>query len=114
MYESKEAPLATRRRFLTRMCSHAMAASLLILVFFLLGFLGQVVLANDLSVHDAFLNTALLLGGIGAHIMPQGTPGKLFIAIYGFVTGLLFVATIGIIVAPLLHRFLHKFHLDAD
>lgn len=114
MYESKEAPLATPRRFIRRMCSHVVAAALLILTFFLMGFLGQIVLADDISIHDAFLNTALLLGGIGTHSMPQGTPGKLFIAIYGFVTGLLFVASIGIIMAPLFHRFLHRFHLDAD
>lgn len=114
MYESKDAPLASRRRFAKRVIHHTAAATALVAAFGLLGVLGQILLEETLTVHDALLNTALLLGGIGTHSMPPGTPGKLFIAGYGFLTGILFAASLGIIMAPVVHRLVHKFHLDSD
>ncbi|NHC61173.1 two pore domain potassium channel family protein [Paenalcaligenes suwonensis] len=113
MYEKKGSPLLTRGDFLKRMLWHTLAALALIMLVFLFGVLGQVAV-EDISLHDAFLNTALLLGGIGTHSMPQSIAGKLFIATYGFVTGLLFIASIGVILAPVAHRIMHKFHLDED
>lgn len=113
MYEKKGSPLLGRSAFFKRMLLHTLAALVLIALVFLFGVLGQVAV-EDISLHDAFLNTALLLGGIGTHSMPQSIAGKLFIALYGFVTGLLFIASIGVILAPLAHRILHKFHLDED
>ncbi|MGG4604283.1 two pore domain potassium channel family protein [Paenalcaligenes sp. Me131] len=113
MYEKKGSPLLTRKDFLKRMFLHTLAALLLIFLVFIFGVLGQVAV-EDISLHDAFLNTALLLGGIGTHSMPQSIAGKLFIAVYGFITGLLFLASIGVILAPVAHRIMHKFHLDED
>ena len=46
------------------------------------------------------LNTALIIGGIGPFIMPATVAGKIFFALYGMLIGLLFVATLGLILAP--------------
>jgi hypothetical protein len=65
-----------------------------------------------LSWVDAFLNAAMLLGGMGPVDAPRTTPGKLFAGCYALYAGLVFIVTAALIVTPLLHRFMHRFHWD--
>jgi len=60
---------------------------------------------------DAFLNSAMLLGGMGP-VKTDGLsePGKLFAGIYALYAGLVFIAVMSIMVAPVVHRVLHRFH----
>jgi tetrahydromethanopterin S-methyltransferase subunit B len=51
---------------------------------------------------------------MGFYLMPESVGGKVFFAAYGLFVGLVFVTTLGIILAPVAHRLLHKFHLDDD
>lgn len=113
MYESKNDGLLSRAAFLKRLFWHVFAAFCLVIVVMLLGVLGHMVF-DDITLHDALLNTAFLLGGIGTLIVPSTVSGKVFIALYGFVTSLFFVASIGLILAPIIHRVIHKFHLDDE
>ena len=63
---------------------------------------------------DAFLNTAMLLGGMGPVDMPKTDGGKLFAGLYALYAGLVFLITAGLLLAPVVHRVLHKFHWAQD
>jgi hypothetical protein len=86
-------------------------ASALVGVSMLAGTAGFHYLAMQ-SLIDAFLNTAMLLGGMGPVGEIRSTPGKLFASAFSLYAGLVFLAAGGLLVAPVLHRFLHKFHLQ--
>ena len=96
-----------------RLLAHLLWAVLVIALVVLVGVVAHLWL-EDVSWHDAMLNTALIIGGIGPFIMPATVAGKIFFALYGMLIGLLFVATLGLILAPVVHRVIHKFHLDDD
>jgi len=67
-----------------------------------------------LSWIDAFLNSAMLLGGMGPINPPQSTGGKLFAGVYALYAGLVFIVTAALIFAPLLHRLMHHFHWSEE
>src|SRR5690625_152720 len=113
MYESKDQPLLPARHFRRRLLMHLLYALLVMVVTVIVGTIAYVMLGSA-NWHDAILNTALIVGGIGPYIVPESTGGKLFFAGYSLFVGLVFVTTLGIILAPLAHRIIHKFHLDSD
>lgn len=113
MYESKDEALLSKTAFMRRLLMHVLAAIGLVIVVMLLGVVGHMVF-EEISLHDALLNTASVLGGIGLFTVPNTPLGKIFISLYGFVTDLFFVASIGVILAPVAHRIIHKFHLDIE
>ncbi len=61
---------------------------------------------------DAFLNSAMLLGGMGPVNLPQTEGGKLFAGIYALYAGLVFIVTAALVFTPILHRVIHHFHWD--
>jgi hypothetical protein len=63
---------------------------------------------------DAFLNASMLLGGMGPVEQPRTTGGKLFAGAYALYSGLVFLVAAGIVLAPVVHRQMHHFHLDED
>lgn len=63
---------------------------------------------------DSFLNAAMILGGMGPVSPLQTDAGKLFAGFYALFSGLVFLAVIGLVFAPLIHRLLHKFHFDEE
>lgn len=77
----------------------------------LIGMAGYVVFER-LSVTDAFLNSAMLLGGMGPVDKPVTEAGKVFAGLYALYAGLMFIVAAGVLAAPVLHRILHKFHWD--
>jgi len=62
---------------------------------------------------DSFVNAAMILSGMGPLAPLQTTSGKIFAGCYALFSGLAFITSIGLIFAPVFHRFLHKFHLEA-
>ena len=78
-----------------------------------LGMIGYVLFEN-LSWLDAFLNAAMLLGGMGPVDMPRTDAGKLFAGLFALYSGLLFLVTASLVLAPVMHRVLHKFHWDEE
>lgn len=113
MYESKDQPLLPGRHFTHRLVTHVLYAFAVLAVTTVIGVAAHIWL-EPIHWHDAVLNTALIVGGIGPYIVPKTALGKLFFAGYSMFVGLVFAATLGIILAPLAHRILHKFHLDAN
>jgi hypothetical protein len=61
---------------------------------------------------DAFLNSSMLLGGMGPVGEIRSTAGKIFASLYALYAGMVFIGTSGLLLAPVLHRILHKIHLE--
>ena len=67
---------------------------------------------ENLPWRDAFLNAAMLLGGMGPVDPPKTDGGKVFAGLYALYAGLVFLVTAGLVFAPVLHRVLHRFHWE--
>ncbi|WP_323012297.1 two pore domain potassium channel family protein [Castellaniella sp.] len=111
MYESKHEDLLPRHRFAWRLLVHSLYAVGVIAVIMVLGVAGNMWF-ESINLHDAVFNIALIVAGIGTIALPTTVAGKLFFSVYGIFVGLVFMATLGIVLAPLAHRVLHKLHLD--
>ena len=113
IYESrKHAPLS-RARFQRRLLNHAAAAAGLLLFSLVLGMAGYMHF-EKLAWRDAFLNSAMLLGGMGPVDAPKTDGGKLFAGLYALYAGLIFLFAAGVVLLPILHRLLHKYHWDEE
>lgn len=111
MYEARTHRPLDRRRFLLRLAAHAASAAALVAGSLGLGMAGYTYF-EGLAWRDAFLNTAMLLGGMGPVDAPRTDGGKIFAGVYALYAGLAFIVFAGLIVAPFLHRLLHKFHWE--
>jgi hypothetical protein len=67
-----------------------------------------------LSWIDAFLNAAMLLGGMGPVAVPVTDGGKVFAGLYALYCGLVVIAVAGIVLVPVAHRILHRFHVEEE
>lgn len=113
MYEPKIHPPIPPVRFVRRVLLHAAAAIALLLLSLLVGMAGYEYYEH-LPWRDAFLNAAMLLGGMGPVDSPRTDGGKLFAGLYALYAGLVFLVTAGLIFAPVMHRLMHKFHWQQD
>ena len=111
MYETRKQSPLTRAKFARRLLFHASAALGLLAASLALGMLGYVVFEH-LSWIDAFVNASMLLGGMGPVNMPQTAAGKLFAGLYALYAGIVFIVTAALLLTPVLHRMLHRFHWD--
>ena len=109
MYEAHHQEPITPRHFIRRLIWHAAGSLTLIIFSLLLGMFGYHYY-EQLPWRDAFLNAAMLLGGMGPVEAPRTDGGKLFAGLYALYAGLVFLVAVGLIVAPALHRMLHLFH----
>jgi hypothetical protein len=111
MFERKNEQLAPVSVFITRMIRSVLMAAVLILLALLIGITGYHWIAGFDFV-DSLLEASMILGGMGP-VNPLSTDGaKLFASGYALFSGLVFIAIMGIVLAPITHRMLHKFHID--
>jgi hypothetical protein len=113
MYEHHTKPLLPRRVFLVRLARSVAMGLVCIVAALGVGMAGYHWFVK-LSWIDAFENAAMILSGMGPVSPVDSDAGKLFAGCYALFSGLMFVATVGVIFAPVYHRFLHKFHLADD
>ncbi len=111
MFEQKHEKLAPARVFIRRLVACVAVAGLLAALALLVGVAGYHWLAG-LGWADALLNASMILGGMGPVDALTGTGAKVFASCYALFSGLLFVILMGLVLAPLLHRMLHRFHID--
>jgi hypothetical protein len=69
---------------------------------------------EHLALIDAFLNAAMLLSGMGPLHNPATTAGKVFAGVYALYSGFAVLAIAAIVLAPVVHRVFHRFHLEED
>lgn len=109
MYEPKTHPPIPPERFIRRVLLHIAAAFAVLLLSVMLGMAGYEYY-EQLSWRSAFLNAAMLLGGMGPVDAPRTDGGKLFAGLYALYAGLVFLIVASLILAPVVHRIMHKFH----
>jgi hypothetical protein len=118
MFEHHSQPVAARRTFARRMILSFIGGIAVIVASLAVGTWGYHAF-DDLDWIDAFYNATLILTGMGP-VEPQRTvAGKLFASAFALYSGVAFVGIVGLVFAPVVHRFLHRFHAqmqdeDAD
>ena len=109
-YERRNEPVAENARFRSRLASNALVAAMVIIVTLAIGMAGYSGF-EDMSLIDAYANSAMILSGMGPLAPLATTGGKIFAGTYAIFCGLLIFAVAGLILAPVLHRILHHFHV---
>jgi len=112
MYERRHEPVPALPVFVRRVLRNLYATTFIMASALTVGVLGYHLL-EGLPWVDALLNASMLLGGMGPIAPLHTTAGKLFASAYALFSGIAFIACTGILVAPFMHRFLHRFHLEA-
>ena len=111
MYEHHSERLLPWERFVRRFAKHGGVAAIAIGFSLALGTVGFHFLAPQEWL-DAFLNASMLLGGMGPVGEVKRSAGKLFASFYALYAGIVFIGSAALLLAPVLHRILHKLHLD--
>lgn len=111
--EHREAPLLPPGRFVVRLLRFFALAVAVILITLGLGVLGYHFLGK-LRWLDALVNASMILGGMGPVDPIATTSGKWFASFYALFSGVVFLGAVGVLFAPILHRFLHHYHLDLE
>ncbi len=111
MYEHHSHKLLPTRLFLQRVAQHAGWVALIIGGSLAMGIAGFMGIAHFSAV-DAFLDAAMLLGGMGPVGELSSDAAKIFAGCYALYAGLVFVASASILIAPIAHRVMHKLHLS--
>jgi len=113
MYEHHKQPLAKRSVFAKRLALNGIVGLILLAFSLGIGMVGYHFL-EGLSWIDSLLNASMILGGMGPVAPLQTVAGKLFASFYALYSGVILLASVGILAAPIFHRFLHRFHLAED
>ena len=113
MFERRQEKLAPISVFVRRMAASVVMAGILIAVALFIGIIGYHWIAG-LDWVDSILEASMILGGMGP-VNSLATDGaKIFASGYALFSGLVFIAVMGIVLAPAVHRMLHKFHLAEE
>lgn len=113
MFEHHHEKLLARNLFLKRLAKFALISLSLVLVSLAIGMVGYNSF-EGFSWIDSFLNAAMLMGGMGPVNTLHTDAGKMFAGTYALYCGLIELVALGIFAAPILHRFLHHFHLESS
>ena len=109
--ERFKAPLLPREKFYIRLALSIAIGILIIMAALGIGMRGYHHFEHMPWV-DSFVNAAMILSGLGPLTSLQSSSGKIFAGFYALFSGLAFIIVIGVVFAPVVHRFLHKFHLE--
>jgi hypothetical protein len=113
VYEHASEPLLTRRVFVGRMARSFGVAAVVLGGWLFIGVLGYHGIAH-LPWVDSLLNASMIISGMGPVDPMTTTAAKVFASAYAVFSGVVFLSTWAILVAPLVHRLLHSFHLQRD
>ena len=112
-FEHRRQPLLSSQDFLWRLAYASLLAMFLLAIWLFLGMFGYHWLAG-LTWLDAFLNASMIVGGMGPVDLLTAPAAKIFAGFYAIFSGVIFLGIFGLLIAPIFHRFLHRFHLEAD
>jgi hypothetical protein len=112
-FEHKLQPLAPPHVYHRRLRRGAMFAGLVIAFSLAVGIIGYH-FAAGLKWLDALVNASMILGGMGPVDPVTSAGGKWFESIYALYSGIALLTSVGVLFAPAVHRFLHRFHIEAE
>ena len=112
MFEHRQAPLLPRREYYHRLARHGLIALGLLAAGLLIGMCGYHLTEGPPWI-AAFANAAMILSGMGPLDPIKTAAGRLFAGAYAIFSGVAFLTLVGILLAPVVHRALHKFHLES-
>jgi hypothetical protein len=110
--ETRFRPLAPRDVYLRRVVVSLGLGVALIAISLAVGMAGYHGF-EQITWLDAFLNASMILSGMGPLLSPHSVGGKLFAGFYALYSGLAVILIAGVMFAPVVHRFLHRFHVEA-
>src|SRR5687768_9902138 len=113
MFEHHSEPLATRAEFAQRILRYGLVTAGIILFSLGIGMVGYHYL-ESLSWIDSLLNASMILGGMGPVNALQTNAGKIFASFYALYSGIILLASVGVLATPVFHRFMHRFHLELE
>jgi len=113
MYEHCRQPLIPAKHFLARVLNNFLIALAFIVFSLILGAVGYHY-SENMPWIDSILNAAMILSGMGPVDALKYSNGKLFATFYCLYSGIAFITVATLLLAPFVHRFLHRFHLGED
>jgi hypothetical protein len=111
LFEHHKQPLVSKKVFAQRVARSCAAAGLLLAISIGMGaavYHG----VEGFSWVDAFMNAVMIMTGLGLTNTLHTDTAKIFTTLYAILTALVFYIVLAIIFAPIIHRFLHAFHLE--
>lgn len=111
MYEHKKQPLATKRTYYKRIGRSVLLALFILFVSLLIGIVGYHY-TTGMNWLDALLNASMILSGMGPVDTITQASGKWFASFYALFSGVIFITNIGLILAPAIHRIMHRLHVE--
>lgn len=111
MYEHKKLPLASKTTFYKRVGKNLLYATFFLFVCLMIGVYGYHYMAHVAWI-DSLHNASMILSGMGPVVEIKNNAGKWFSSFYALFSGVAFIANIGLLLAPITHRFFHKLHLE--
>ncbi len=112
-FEGKSDPVLSHRQWLQRIINTLWLAFGVITISLGIGIMGYHFISG-LPWIDAILEASMILGGMGAIAPITTDAAKLFASFYALMSGLVIISTTGILLAPFLHRMMHRFHADPE
>ena len=115
MSHNKKSQLAPKKVFYRRLGINALFGLTIMLISLLIGIFGYKYTIPQFGWYDSLLNASMILSGMGPVIDASiilSNQAKLFASMYALFSGVVFISTIGILMAPIAHRFFHKLHLQ--
>jgi hypothetical protein len=113
MYEHKRQPLAPAAVYYKRLFVNFLYMLLFLSICLAAGTMGYHYIAHAIWI-DAFHNASMILAGMGPVIDISSVSGKIFSSFYALFSGVAFITNIGFLMAPAVHRFFHRLHLEEN
>ena len=113
MYEHKKQKIVPMGTFYQRVLKNILLALCIMSVCLILGILGYHYTA-DIGWLDALHNASMILSGMGPVVEIKSESGKWFSSFYALFSGVVFITNIGIILAPAIHRLLHRLNVEEE
>ena len=111
MYEKRHEQLLPFRAFMWRILRSALFSGAIVVIALSIGIAGYH-FTEHLPWLDALLNASMILGGMGPVDGLHTVAGKLFASFYALFSGLVFIGAASVLLAPLVHRLMHHFHIE--
>ncbi|MES1182105.1 MAG: hypothetical protein ABUL44_04850 [Flavobacterium sp.] len=112
-YEHKKEPLLPTKKFYRRLITNILMATGVIFISLVIGVAGYMSYAG-LNFVDALENSSMILGGMGPVDVLHSDSAKYFASFYALFSGITFLTTIAVLLAPVLHRAMHIFHIETE